>query len=214
MRKGLGAGPNLPVMFQNVLYRHYDIERGDAAVLRQLKAWRPSASRPFALLHGKPGLGKTMLACATLNETQRRSVEQRKDLDLHTRRWLRQHKFPVYYVQLAELIEMHIRLFRLQGGCERGSLSDPTEYWNLDQLLEDLKYTVKLLVVDDVGKEHRTATGFAEDQLDFLVRTRLNRGLPTIYTSNVPLYQWGSQYSESMRSCIERSSLVLEFNRD
>jgi len=120
----------------------------------------------------------------------------------------------VYFVQLAELIEMHIRLFRLQGGCERGSLSDPTEYWNLDQLLEDLKYTVKLLVVDDVGKEHRTATGFAEDQLDFLVRTRLNRGLPTIYTSNVPLYQWGSQYSESMRSCIERSSLVLEFNRD
>jgi len=119
----------------------------------------------------------------------------------------------VYYVQLAELIEMHIRLFRLQGGFERGSISDPTEYWNLDQLLEDLKYKVKLLVVDDVGKEHRTATGFAEDQLDFLVRTRLNRGLPTIYTSNVPLYQWGSQYSESMRSCIERSSLVLEFNQ-
>jgi len=152
MYKGLRAGSNLPTMFRDTRFVHYDTERGDPSILNQLKSWSPSLSTPSLLLHGRPGLGKTMLACATSNEMQKRNATLRKGVPLQYRPTVRQHKFPVYFVQLAELIEMHIRLFRLSEMLQKGILGDPTEYLTLDQLLEDLKYTAKLLVVDDVGK--------------------------------------------------------------
>ena len=66
-------------------------------------------------------------------------------------------------------------------------------------------------VVDDVGKEHTTRSGFAEDTFDLLVRARHNAGLFTIYTSNVPFSRWSADYSDSMQNLIKRSALVLEF---
>jgi DNA replication protein DnaC len=123
---------------------------------------------------------------------------------------LLQEKFPVYFIQLSEFIALHLKIIRLQSRVDRGTI-DPTEYEAVEQLLEDLKSRVKLLVVDDVGKEHRTASGFAQDEFDLLVRTRHNRGLATIYTSNIPLEEWSNQYSASMQNLIQRSSLVLEF---
>ena len=116
----------------------------------------------------------------------------------------------MYFIQLAEWVDLQIRSFKLHEEVMKG-MREPDEYLELDQLLQDLKNRVEVLVVDDVGHEHRTDSGFAVDTFDSLVRTRHNNGFPTIYTTNVPLRQWGKKYTPAMQSIIERSSLVLTF---
>jgi DNA replication protein DnaC len=206
---------NIPASFQDTLLEDYDItrRRGNKKILHQIENWYPSARRPGLLLEGIPGIGKTMLASALLNEEQKSLGLTRGDPDRvepSAMTVLLQRKWPVYFIQLAELIEMQIRSFKLHELVMKG-LVEPEEYLELDQFLQDLKTRVKTLVIDDVGKEHRTLSNFAEDVFDLLVRTRHNNGLATIYTSNVPINRWGKQYSDSMRSIIERSSLVLSF---
>lgn len=206
---------NIPASFQDTLLEDYDItrRRGNKKILHQIEAWTPTHRKPGLLLEGIPGIGKTMLASALLNEEQRSLTLTRGDPDKvepSAMTVLLQRKWPVYFIQLAELIDMQIRAFKLHDMVMKG-LIEPDEYLEIDQFLQDLKTRVKTLVIDDVGKEHRTSSNFAEDAFDLLVRTRHNAGLVTIYTTNVPLNRWGKQYSDSMRSIIERSSLVLDF---
>lgn len=54
----------------------------------------------------------------------------------------------------------------------------------------DTLYKVRhchLLVLDDIGQEHRTSSGFTESLLHELIRKRCEDALPTIVTSNVPI---------------------------
>lgn len=44
-----------------------------------------------------------------------------------------------------------------------------------------------LLILDDIGQEHRTSSGFTESLLHELIRKRCEDALPTIVTSNVPI---------------------------
>jgi DNA replication protein DnaC len=63
---------------------------------------------------------------------------------------------------------------------------------------------VDVLVLDDVGKEYRTQSQWAENVLDELLRARFNRGLPTIVTSNTPVEEWG-KYGDPMESFISEA---------
>jgi DNA replication protein DnaC len=69
--------------------------------------------------------------------------------------------------------------------------------------------SVSLLVIDDLGKEHRTATGWAENTFDAVLRSRYNAGLPTIVTTNVPLKNWGEVYGEAMESFAHEAFLPI-----
>jgi DNA replication protein DnaC len=76
-----------------------------------------------------------------------------------------------------------------------------------DQLLLDSIYgdsdrmnNVRVFVLDDLGKEYRTTSGWAENTFDALLRSRFNAGLPTIVTTNVELENWGGVYGEPMGS--------------
>lgn len=204
---------NVPAPFRDTLFEDYDTKRrrGNASILRQLDEWEPTDSKPALVLQGNPGVGKTMLASATLNEYHEGYTATKDRIPDKALLVLLQQKCPVYFIQLAELINLQIRLFRLQTDVEKG-IREPAEYLDLDCLLQDLKTRVKVLVIDDVGKEHHTGSGFAQDEFDLLVRTRHNGGLTTIYTTNVPIRHWGGVYSDSMQSIIERSSLILDFS--
>lgn len=201
---------NMPAAFRNARYSDYDRRRGNPDLIEQLENWTPTDSHPSVLLVGAPGLAKTLLACATLNELQVAHCPRAAAQTEKIRTVLMQERWPVYFIPLAAYIDLQLRMFRLHDDNMKRNI-DPTEYLEIDKLLEDLKYRVQALVVDDVGKEHRTSSGFAEDAFDLLVRIRHNRGLPTVYTSNVPLRRWSAQYSDSMQNLMERASLVLEF---
>lgn len=202
---------NIPKMFETTRFRDFDVERdrSGSRVMRLLDSWDPTDARPSVFLQGPPNKGKTMLMCALLH-AYHDEVSVPEGASADAAMVLRQQRCPVFFVQAAALIAWNIRLFRLQSDVERG-IRDAEEYLELDRLLQDLQERVQVLVIDDVGKEHRTSSGFAQDQLDLLVRTRHNNGLTTAYTTNLPLSRWSGTYSESMASLIERSSLVLSF---
>jgi DNA replication protein DnaC len=67
-----------------------------------------------------------------------------------------------------------------------------------------------VLLLDDVGKEHRTKSGYAENELDVLLRLRHREGRPTLITSNVPPKDWGVIYHESMGSFIQESFTMIK----
>ena len=202
---------NIPAQFRQVSFADYDPShhRGAKNVLRRVEDWDPTDSKPNLVLQGAPNRGKTMLASALCNDYHE-GYRPSKPLPGSAMQALLQQKCPLYFIQLAELITLHLRNFQLRRDVEAG-IREPTEYLELDQLLEDLKFRVQVLVIDDVGKEHRTASGFAQDEFDLLVRTRYNAGLTTIYTTNLPVRRWSAEYSDSMQSLIGRSSLVLDF---
>lgn len=57
-----------------------------------------------------------------------------------------------------------------------------------------------LLVLDDIGQEHRTATGFTESVLHELLRNRYEAARPTIITTNIPPDDMRSTYGASLDS--------------
>lgn len=73
----------------------------------------------------------------------------------------------------------------------------------------DIMGNVSVFVLDDLGKEYRTASGWSENQFDALLRSRFNAGLPTIVTTNVPLKSWGNVYGEAMGSFAHEAFIPL-----
>lgn len=55
----------------------------------------------------------------------------------------------------------------------------------------------RFLVIDDLGKEHRTSSGFAETRLGALLRQRSRDLKTTCITSNLPPKQFGEVYGVS-----------------
>lgn len=143
-------------------------------------------------LVGAPGQGKTTLAAVLLQEIARHASTKGLGHTAETP----QHN-PVLFTTYSGLLESRKRMF---------SLPEDGDEWAYLDLFQEAAlgsaghgYDAQFLVLDDVGKEHSTASRFAEDSLDFLLRSRFDRGLPTIVTTNLPLAEWDS-YGESMSS--------------
>ena len=67
----------------------------------------------------------------------------------------------------------------------------------------------RVFILDDLGKEYRTASGWSENQFDALLRSRFNAGLPTIVTTNVPKQDWGKIYGEPMGSFVNEAFIPV-----
>lgn len=64
----------------------------------------------------------------------------------------------------------------------------------------DIARLVPLLVLDDVGQEHRTNTGFTEKELHELLRIRYEDSKPTIITTNITPDSMEGVYGKSFDS--------------
>ena len=139
------------------------------------------------LISGEPGNGKTTLAISIIQEMMRTfSLESFGGSMTMVR--------PCYFATFNDVLE-------LKGK----TMGDPTpeEQLLFDGLLGESKddaYNVRVLVVDDIGKEHMSASGWQKNMLHHLLRTRFNNGLPTVVTTNIKLDSWDSIYGTATES--------------
>lgn len=130
------------------------------------------------VLGGSPRTGKTMLLSILLQQVALT------------------HGVKVIYATMADYISAMIELQRLQKRADQGDPTALAKYRTIEDFL-DIVRRAPFVGLDDVGKEHKTSSGFAEDEFDRLLRNRHDGGRPTAMTTNVSIDKW-AMYHESM----------------
>lgn len=105
------------------------------------------------------------------------------------------------YITAALCMEVW-RTWRVKSFCV--TAAELKESWIEDRPLGDRdesvvqrSETARFLVIDDIGKEHRAASGFAETKFGALLRLRSRSKLVTSLTSNLNPKEFGAIYGES-----------------
>lgn len=146
------------------------------------------------LLTGQPGAGKSRLAATILQEIARRATKT-------TWNSLMMPTTPLWYCLYPEI------LLKFTDSYD----GDPDARHLVDRLFgtcED-EDAIRVLVLDDLGKEHRSGSGWSQNIFDHLLRIRFDKGFPTIVTSNVMRHLWASQYGVSMDSFADEALTPL-----
>lgn len=164
---------------------------------QQEKNWRRLPSSPDIygqglMFAGPPNTGKTTLAAAVLCELRRR------------------YGISVYYTRFPAHIERKIAL--LKAGPD--SNAEEVSRWTYS--VERAEWA-DVVLFDDVGHEHTTGSGYAEDTLAELLRQRYDEGRPSLLTTNLSGGEWAQRYSKPLRSfmdrCTRRQVFVGEVTR-
>lgn len=125
------------------------------------------------LLWGRNGTRKTTLAAAVATEVQWRSLN-----------------YKIFMIRFDDYKRALTTTFSKDDSPEKEEAKKT--------LLLAEKAT--LLVLDDIGQEHRTASGFTESTLHELIRRRVEDSRPTIVTTNVEPDDMYSVYGPSFDS--------------
>lgn len=194
---------NIPPRFRGLTFSDLSPYRGED--IGNAMGWRDSVldgdvimadGKPTAgkglLYIGAPGHGKTTLA-VTLAQDLARAVRYNYEA-FGIPEGVTPGGRQVYYVSYPEMLEMAKRQFSDRTTEEEDRvLAGAWGHLSPSQ-------NVKVLILDDLGREHRTASGWAENYFDNLLRKRYDLGLPTVVTSNVPRKEWADVYGERMAS--------------
>lgn len=144
------------------------------------------------VLLGPPGHGKTM-GLALLG----------KHLSL-------EHKAYVKYSTYAGIVQRRKELIGLERDGDR--TGDYSDYNKRKTYLLLMEQECDVLLLDDVGKEYRAASGWSDDGLDQLLRERHEAGKVTCIASNLVLEDW-TTYNESMASFLFDIGEVVQVAR-
>jgi DNA replication protein DnaC len=150
------------------------------------------------LLDGGPGKGKTTHAVTTLMEFVRRLPEKdtaARDVLAMSPEVYGMNARPVYYLTFPEFLSRKKAIFEADADTKRGMFE---EMEGLHGRADDDRLNVRLLVLDDLGKEY--GSKYDDTSFDEILRARYDKALPTIITTNVPLENWGKKYGEAMGS--------------
>ena len=151
------------------------------------------------LFDGAPGLGKTTHAVVTAMEFLRRLPEdaaaareilglKESDYGMYSR--------PIYYMTYPEFLARKKAMFDADPESKKEMFLQMEGFHGRAQ--ED-HLNVRLLVLDDLGKEYK-GSGFNDASFDEILRSRYDRALPTIITTNVMRDNWEKQYGQAMGS--------------
>jgi DNA replication protein DnaC len=83
---------------------------------------------------------------------------------------------------------------------------DDVERW---KPVSSLAYSAQLLVLDDLGTERQSESGWGIETLSSLWVDRIDRGARTIVTTNLGLPALASRYGERLRSRMNRADVAL-----
>lgn len=73
-------------------------------------------------------------------------------------------------------------------------------------------YNIRVLVIDDVGNEHKTKSEWQKNMLHHVLRSRFNSGLPTIVTTNIPIANWIGNYGDATYSFAAEAFTLIEID--
>lgn len=151
------------------------------------------------LLWGEPGHGKTTLALAVLQEMMTQfplSAFDVKEDSVLIR--------PCYFITFNDVLNL------------KGRLMDDPEDYEAQILYQGIlgecsndSYNIRVLVIDDLGKEHAALSGWQASMFHHVLRTRFNNGLPTIVTTNIELKSWASVYGDATQSFANEAFMYL-----
>lgn len=147
-------------------------------------------------LVGPSGMGKTTLACALATTL------------------VRERGYIAAYSTLGGYIRMEQRLIgrqKLTDGRDALAQEAREEIAEITEAEWILRRGAYLVILDDVGKEHRTASGWAAQEFELLLRERYDSGLPTIITTNLSFDKWDAEYSQNLRSFATEACPAVEF---
>lgn len=150
------------------------------------------------LLCGEPGHGKTTLALSIIQEIMTRFPIEAFDVK-EGRVLIR----PCYFITFNDILN-------LKGDLMEDADDDSQILYQgiLGDCPND-SYNIRVLIIDDLGKEHASLSGWQKSMLHHVLRTRFNNGLPTIVTTNILLKNWGSVYGDATESFAHESFMSV-----
>lgn len=153
------------------------------------------------MLYGLPGRGKTTVANTLLQEVIR-NIDPEVIGFGPGKAVVR----PCYFITYNGLLD-------LKGAIMDDHDNDDELLYNgiLGEAVDDA-YNVRVLVLDDVGKEHASASGWQKNMLHHVLRTRFNNGLPTILTTNVKLDDWETHYGSATQSFVHEAFMYVNMD--
>ena len=155
------------------------------------------------LFYGPPGRGKTTLANAIIQDIIRNVPAEVVGMGPG-----KAVSRPCYFTTYSGLLD-------LKGSIMENHNDNEELLFNgiLGESLDD-SYNVRVLVLDDVGKEHASQSGWQRNLLHHVLRTRFNNGLPTIVTTNLDAEGWEKAYGTSTYSFIHEAFMYLDLNSE
>lgn len=203
---------NIPSVYLGQMLRDLKPYARNAEVLEDVRAWIHAVrtgkvihAQPQGLaFYGKPGHGKTALALAIVQDIivgawASELVGMWCPADAVS---ISSVYRPVLYMYYPEMLALAKQA--MSGDVEAVALENAIfgRSRNPDE-------HVRIFILDDLGKEHLTKSGWAENYFDHLLRTRFYNGYTNIMTTNVDRNAWGSIYGESMDSFCDEAFLSI-----
>lgn len=189
--RDLLIGSGLGLLREDV-HRVIRNELTDSKALVTVREWHRDRKRPWLLLCGGTGTGKTLAAAWYLRQLYREALEHR---------WPRRGQHYDYDVG---------RLLRSQPRAVRGStLATRLRPWSHERTPHDDPHPHRYVVLDDLGTERLDDPRFAEALADF-VEARLD--LPTLVTTNLPRKDIRKRYGDRIADRWNHVAHAIEIN--
>lgn len=148
---------------------------------------------------GPTGVGKTHLACVVLKEAKAAGLR-------------------IECLTMSMYIQMNHDLFDAKMLIQAGWDDRAGEYLEQSRRLRAaqgrLKKSTQMLLLDDIGREHESGSGWSNEQLFDLLRNRYFRKLPTIFTTNWKLGGLQERYGEGFSSVLQQATQIVNLNAE
>lgn len=189
-----------------------DLAPKDAALVNSwIDSFAAGTATQGILLTGNNGSGKTTLAKAIAHEV----IERTKLRVLGRTPEMVPHQ-PVLYVGWINYLSEVQRRMSLEG---RKQYDD--EFHDLDLRISSIavetrrpEWQVKLAVLDDIGAEYDSGSGWSQVELNKVLRSRGHAGLLNIATTNTLLDNWTKKYGPQVGSYGHEAFMEVTVMRD
>lgn len=88
-------------------------------------------------------------------------------------------------------------------------ITDRPVYPEARQTVSERANDVRFLVIDDLGKEYRAGSGFAENRFGALIRSRVRDGKVTVITTNFSMKEFEGTYGRSTCELARESMHII-----